>query len=556
MSPSWSTKSPDPPTAHVKPITVRSTVPARERLADPIQNVTSIHSLTRRDGETAKHHIPETRDIQVQTRHNDKPYLFEVDQYRVPFKADPPWRHRAKHSSRFQTERKYDNNNPTKVFVSLELPKSLINVQDTPRTTTFSPEKIAGPTAPQHGPRQFHESPSRRHAAPLPGYSSSAHRYSVSSLEANALSSTPFDNPNADNRANKTQLARLNMAASYREMDGEGRPVVDRTRRPPVFLQNAAGMSPSLLNPEGALRNFGVREIGNDNVQNYGLPAVPPWSQPPQSSHKSEFYPSVASSATGQLKRYQQLTQQTKPASSSVHEPSTPLNPSQGVPKTVSVELITQKLQQEQIPPPPSQQPKLATIQPSVSRLIGGSSTHSLKISDKIGKQPQMVELPPQEPQRTAPCSLCGRAFALDRIARHERACVENKSTRERRPFDAAYMRKRGTDLERNNARMDVEAEKKLENMRRENKDAWRRQHEELILSLRNAKAVQAHIAKGGRASDIPLPRDDKKSGPPVGSECPHCARRFSDNSYARHVEICGRLAQKNSHKNLRLRPR
>ena len=44
-----------------------------------------------------------------------------------------------------------------------------------------------------------------------------------------------------------------------------------------------------------------------------------------------------------------------------------------------------------------------------------------------------------------APCSKCGRKFAVDRIKTHENICSH---TKERKPYDVAMMRVLGTDAE------------------------------------------------------------------------------------------------------------
>lgn len=54
-------------------------------------------------------------------------------------------------------------------------------------------------------------------------------------------------------------------------------------------------------------------------------------------------------------------------------------------------------------------------------------------------------------------------------------------------------------------------------------KKDWRRTHEEFISAIRAAKEAQAHIAKGGKLSDLPPP---PPSTNPDYVQCPHCNRR------------------------------
>ncbi|KAI8606837.1 hypothetical protein BC830DRAFT_1087483, partial [Chytriomyces sp. MP71] len=170
------------------------------------------------------------------------------------------------------------------------------------------------------------------------------------------------------------------------------------------------------------------------------------------------------------------------------------------------------------------------------------STASTPKIRESFGKSNAL--LPPEHAPtlKLVPCHVCGRTFALDRLSKHEKAC--KVSSKQRKVFDEAKMRTKGTDLE-NAARIrkDQEAERKLEEMRRSKKEAWKQKHEDLIGSLRAAKTLQAHLANGGKASDLPPPPPSKAA--PAGQECPHCLRRFNENSYERHVEVCLKLKQK-----------
>jgi hypothetical protein len=137
----------------------------------------------------------------------------------------------------------------------------------------------------------------------------------------------------------------------------------------------------------------------------------------------------------------------------------------------------------------------------------------------------------------TLPCRHCNRPFYEDRLAKHEAICLKMQKSREKRgDFDSKKMRIQGTELEAT----------KLSKSNNRTKSApaptskssnWRKQHEEFIEALRLAKKVQAHVAKGGKASDIDVPI--KKND---GKECPHCHRKFGDSSFERHVAICANL--------------
>lgn len=67
-------------------------------------------------------------------------------------------------------------------------------------------------------------------------------------------------------------------------------------------------------------------------------------------------------------------------------------------------------------------------------------------------------------------------------------------------------------------------------------KGDWRRKHEEFIAAIRSAKQVQAHLAKGGKLSDLPPPPPSEN---PDYVQCPHCSRRFNSSAAERHIPKC-----------------
>jgi zinc-finger of a C2HC-type len=64
----------------------------------------------------------------------------------------------------------------------------------------------------------------------------------------------------------------------------------------------------------------------------------------------------------------------------------------------------------------------------------------------------------------------------------------------------------------------------------------WRSKHEDFIKTIRAAKEMQAHLAKGGKLSDLPPPPPSEN---PDYVQCPHCARRFNESAAARHIPLC-----------------
>ncbi|KOB78879.1 Uncharacterized protein OBRU01_01541 [Operophtera brumata] len=63
-----------------------------------------------------------------------------------------------------------------------------------------------------------------------------------------------------------------------------------------------------------------------------------------------------------------------------------------------------------------------------------------------------------------------------------------------------------------------------------------RQKHEDFIQAIRNAKQVQAHLAGGGKLSDLPPPPPSEN---PDYVSCPSCGRRFNQGAAERHIPKC-----------------
>lgn len=64
----------------------------------------------------------------------------------------------------------------------------------------------------------------------------------------------------------------------------------------------------------------------------------------------------------------------------------------------------------------------------------------------------------------------------------------------------------------------------------------WRSKHEDFIKTIRAAKEMQAHLARGGKLSDLPPPPISEN---PDYVTCPHCSRRFNESAASRHIPLC-----------------
>ncbi|XP_071962768.1 uncharacterized protein [Antedon mediterranea] len=127
-------------------------------------------------------------------------------------------------------------------------------------------------------------------------------------------------------------------------------------------------------------------------------------------------------------------------------------------------------------------------------------------------------------------CNACGRKFAEDRLAKHSVICRKT-STKKRKTFDMAKQRTAGTECEqyvKNGHHLKSEPTPKKSN--------WKRKHEDFVRTVRDARLVQAHIAKGGKASDLPPPPPSDNSD---YKECPYCKRKFNPSTAERHIPKC-----------------
>lgn len=70
-------------------------------------------------------------------------------------------------------------------------------------------------------------------------------------------------------------------------------------------------------------------------------------------------------------------------------------------------------------------------------------------------------------------------------------------------------------------------------------KGNWRKKHEEFIAAIRAAKEMKAHLARGGKLSDLPPPPPSEN---PDYIQCPHCSRRFNEGAATRHIPKCATM--------------
>ncbi|XP_002730725.1 uncharacterized protein LOC100375200 [Saccoglossus kowalevskii] len=129
-------------------------------------------------------------------------------------------------------------------------------------------------------------------------------------------------------------------------------------------------------------------------------------------------------------------------------------------------------------------------------------------------------------------CNTCGRKFASDRLDKHAKVCLM-KSSKKRKVFDPVKLRTEGTPMahyirQGKHLKPTPKAKGRGGN--------WRAKHEEFVRSIRDARKMQAHIASGGKVSDLPPPAP---SSNPDYEQCPYCQRRFNPDVAVRHIPKC-----------------
>ena len=190
---------------------------------------------------------------------------------------------------------------------------------------------------------------------------------------------------------------------------------------------------------------------------------------------------------------------------------------------------------------------------PKITSLNSKSTTPSdltskvpLKPTQSVKKENEFteIEIPTDEITNvnTKRCKNCSRPFAIDRLEKHETICKKmTKSHKERGNFDSKEMRIKGTELDQYKKTNRAKSAPK-ESVNKPASSNWRKTHEEFVKSMREAKKLQAHLAKGGKLSDLPPMTTPSKND---GKPCPHCSRKFSENAYERHTSICKNLRHK-----------
>lgn len=197
--------------------------------------------------------------------------------------------------------------------------------------------------------------------------------------------------------------------------------------------------------------------------------------------------------------------------------------------KTVSEDTKQQMIQRGPPPrgPPTRGQPPTRGPPPTQSATSRGRGSAPQASVTRSG--PASKAFAPASNADFTECKICGRNFAKDRIDVHERICSKT-AQKKRKVFDPTKQRVRGTGAEQ------YLRKGKAPTVTHMKKTNWRQKHEDFINSIRAAKEMKAHLAKGGKLSDLPPPPPSDYSD---YVQCPHCSRRFNQQAAERHIPKC-----------------
>merc|ERR1712045_434018 len=92
----------------------------------------------------------------------------------------------------------------------------------------------------------------------------------------------------------------------------------------------------------------------------------------------------------------------------------------------------------------------------------------------------------PLEEKNLVPCSICGRKFAEDRVAKHKEICAKT-SAKDVKPFDVRDKRLEGTEAEQFK---DVDVD--INTM----KGDWKAKHDSILDAIKEAKKTRPPSAK------------------------------------------------------------
>ena len=156
-------------------------------------------------------------------------------------------------------------------------------------------------------------------------------------------------------------------------------------------------------------------------------------------------------------------------------------------------------------------------------------------------------EADPFPEQSTSPCPKCGRSFNAAALERHVAAAVCQKAARKR--FDVAAQRLQEVKAElsqvtatdrRTAGGAGRKAQKDEATAAKQSK--WRQERARLQEAIQAGKQLTTALKEGKPLSSIPVAAS---SVPDDRVQCPHCLRKFAEQTAERHIPHCANTANR-----------
>eukprot|EP01083_Nonionella_stella_P182136 654469_1 len=165
----------------------------------------------------------------------------------------------------------------------------------------------------------------------------------------------------------------------------------------------------------------------------------------------------------------------------------------------------------------------------------GSTLSHSESAQDFVNKLSEMGNT--VEDVHRVPCHQCGRKFIESALQRHIKIC-KNVFCKKRKVFDT---KSRRVDKDAKNAQnSSSENDYKLKKIRNKKKASWKAKSAMLRQAIAASKGPNNDVGYGGMGGTMSSSHayDDRV-------ECPHCGRRFAENTAERHIPKCRDIISK-----------
>ena len=165
-----------------------------------------------------------------------------------------------------------------------------------------------------------------------------------------------------------------------------------------------------------------------------------------------------------------------------------------------------------------------------MKKAIKSANSHVASANAFVARLSELEGVTEDIEQERIECRGCGRKFIASALERHAKICKKVFQSK-RKKFAIERVGK-----EAKNAQGSGCDERKLQKMRRKKKQSWKAKSSMLRDAIRASKGYDDAVKAGYPASSLPYPpapvHDDRV-------ECPHCNRRFAEQTAERHIPKC-----------------